>query len=268
MSIQTKLLLELQEIDIELDRFIEENEFIPDKIEQQKSLINETLSASESAKNDLKKLQLDHKKLEGDLKAKEDEIKKHRVELNAIKTNEQYSALLTEIDSCQAEQDKIENEIIVVLEKIDKSGIDVKKSETDIKKVEAGINAVIKELEEKKVALEKEIAALRAKREESAGKVSKNILKKYERIRENSDGIGIASIVNGACGSCHIKLIHQIINEATKVANTPDSNELVLCDNCSRILYVEASLKPPAVTAVSEEKSEIEEPVEQASNGQ
>lgn len=268
MNEQIVSLMKLQELDLELDRVTEEFESIPERIQQQKDLSEELKKNSEQKKNELKTLQVEHKKLELDLASKEQEINKHRVSLNSLKTNEQYSVALSEISKCQSAQDKIETEILAMLEKIDKANQEMKNSEKEIQKKEGGIQERIKNLENRKTELEKELETSTSSRNEFAKNISPVVLKKYEHIRSSRDGVGITPVVRGACGSCHIKLIEQLINEVTKVAHTPQSNDLVYCDNCSRILYIEEPVKPPAPPQIQKEPPapDGQESVEQVSN--
>jgi predicted nucleic acid-binding Zn-ribbon protein len=236
---QISLLIQLQNIDFDLDKLTEEYDSIPVKIEQIKNTINESKANYEKNKNEIKQLQLELKKFELELKAKEDEIKKYKIELNSVKTNEQYNALLLEIKKCEEIKDKTESEILLLLDKIDNSNLEIKNLEKELLKIESSNNEAIKDLENKRVELEKELSIKKQKREDFIKKISPNILKKYEHIRESRDGIALSLITDGACSSCHIKLPPQVINEVTKVITATQIYELVYCENCSRILYIE-----------------------------
>ncbi len=230
---EIRKLIKLQEIDSELDSLIEECSFIPAEIENKKNLISEMKNKLEEDRKKLKNFQVQHKELDLELISCEDAIKKHKTELNIVKTNEQYKALLAEIAKKETEKSGIEDKILQLMENIDSYSNMLKEKEKKLKEEEVKILEQIKSLEEKKKNLEEQIKTQENKRREFSNTIKLDILKKYEHIRESKeDGVAIAAIENNHCGCCRIKLPPQVINEVSK------GNDLVLCDNCTRILYL------------------------------
>ena len=74
---------------------------------------------------------------------------------------------------------------------------------------------------------------IKAQRGALAEKVEKNVLEKYDRLLKNRDGLALASVVGDSCQGCFRIMPPQVINEIKM------NNELVFCDNCARILYLE-----------------------------
>jgi predicted nucleic acid-binding Zn-ribbon protein len=66
-----------------------------------------------------------------------------------------------------------------------------------------------------------------------------NLLRRYDRIRAARGGSPLAQIIPSpdgrevVCSECHITIRPQIIVEVHK------QGELVSCESCSRILYIE-----------------------------
>jgi uncharacterized protein len=81
--------------------------------------------------------------------------------------------------------------------------------------------------------LKGELSKVSVKREELASTVDPAILVQYQRILDKWGKTAVAVIVDEFCGECNMHLRPQIINE-TKIGKS-----IVLCENCSRILYVE-----------------------------
>lgn len=73
----------------------------------------------------------------------------------------------------------------------------------------------------------KEQSAERAKR---AAEVPKPLLAQYEAIRTKYLGVGISVLKGGTCGACGTNL-------PTKVVQSLDSDRLVTCESCHRILF-------------------------------
>ena len=58
-------------------------------------------------------------------------------------------------------------------------------------------------------------------------------VKKYERIIKSKDGLAVVTIANDACQGCFRVMPPQVVNEIKM------NDELVFCENCARILYIE-----------------------------
>ncbi|OGS20446.1 MAG: hypothetical protein A2252_10445 [Elusimicrobia bacterium RIFOXYA2_FULL_39_19] len=232
-GLDIKSLVRLQELDAELDRLNEECELVPAEIEEFKDKITELKKNFDDRKLHIKEIQSKHKGFELDIAAKDDIIKKHKNELNMVKTNEQYKALLNQIANVEAEKGKIEESILKVMEEVESFNRGIKDEENVLKDQEEKINQEIKVYEQKVTDFKGQLVALEEERKQLESSVTPNALKKYEYIRKKcKDGIAITIIENNNCGNCHMQLPAQVINEVSK------NDVLVFCENCSKILYI------------------------------
>src|ERR1700679_3526932 len=108
-----KQLLNVQERDAEMDGFRMESAAIPKRVAALKAEIQANKTALENAKKDLLQFQLAKKEKDMDLETREASIRKHSGELNAVKTNEAYRALVGEIDKAKQEKSAFEDEVLV-----------------------------------------------------------------------------------------------------------------------------------------------------------
>lgn len=225
-----ELLYELQDYDIKIEKIKENVENSPVLIEEKEKDLQEKKATAEAEKKHFVELNSIKKEKEALLDSKEKLIDKHSLELNSIKSNDTYKAMLLEIEKAKADKSVIEDEILELMEKIDIESAVIKQAEADFKVFEQKTNAEIEEIKNSSKKSEDEIAKLEKEREEHKQKVDKNILEQYERIREGRNGQGICFIDGESCGGCGMVLRPQLINQAYKYT------ELVYCDNCSRIL--------------------------------
>ena len=116
-----KLLLNFQDRDLEVDRLKTELAAIPGKITVLKNDMAAARKALEDAKKDLTALQLVKKQKELDLETQETAVRKHSAELNSIKTNEAYRALVGEIDKAKEEKSLLEDQILQNMEATDQA---------------------------------------------------------------------------------------------------------------------------------------------------
>jgi predicted nucleic acid-binding Zn-ribbon protein len=186
--------------------------------------------------------QKDADRLGLDLKEGEEKVSKFRAALNTAKTNKEYAAILTQINTLKADNAKQEDEVLRIMQ--DAEGI---RSEGE--KVKVQMQAEAKRLEEIALTSATEIQRLEAmhkelssQREQAAKEISPEFLTAFERIAENYDGEAMALVeVHGkkpphdyVCGGCYMSLNAEHANAlATR-------DEIRTCDNCGRILYLEA----------------------------
>ncbi len=121
MNDNIKQLLQLQERDSDLDRVRAEAASIPAKITALKTEIQTNKSALENAKQDLTQFQVAKKQKDLDLESREAAIRKHSGDLNAVKTNDAYRALLGEIEKAKQDRSALEDDVLRLMEQIDQA---------------------------------------------------------------------------------------------------------------------------------------------------
>ena len=225
------LLYQLQEKDVKIFELKENLTNLPKIVDEKQKQIADLKASFENKKAEYVRLNSLKKEKEALLSTKEAAIAKHTSDLNTIKANDMYKNCLLEIEKAKADKSVVEDEILQLMEDIDKEMINLKKYEEETKAREAEIN---KEIADAKLTVEKakeNIEAIQKERDEFAKTIDKNILSQYERIRESRNGQGIVTIDGESCSGCNMVLRPQLIVQATKC------KELVYCDNCSRILF-------------------------------
>ena len=225
-----ELLYELQDYDIKIENIKKRIEGAPAFIEEKKKELEAKKQEADEKKKNFVALNSLKKEKEAILDTKEKSIGKHSLELNSVKSNDTYKALLLEIEKAKADKSVIEDEILELMDKIDNENKIVKEFESELKAYEQKTASEISEVESSARQLSDEIKKIEEEREQHKNKVNKSILDQYERIREGRNGQGICLVDAESCGGCGMVLRPQLINQAHKC------NELVLCDNCSRIL--------------------------------
>ena len=223
---ETGALITLQTKDTAMDDLVRKIAAIPAEIRALEGAFGEKKNSMTAARDTLVKLQVEKKSRELSIAEKEEEIRKHHRDLNMIKDNDAFKALLSEIAGAKKQQDDIETEILGFLEAIDKAAAEDKRLQQEVKKIEEEKNLRIKDLE-----------AAKTERAGFAAKISGEILEKYEFVRAQRKGLAIVRIKEDktgkiSCGGCNMGLTAQKIVDI----KTPDA--LVFCDNCQRMIYL------------------------------
>lgn len=176
-----------------------------------------------------------------DLRQREEQVSKFRAALNTAKTNKEYAAILTQINSLKADNAKLEEEVLKVMQDSDTAVAEAEQAQK-------GIEAEVQKLQEVSQTSQQEISRLEGmlkelttRRTEAAAAVPPRELGLFNRIAANYDGEAMAAIeVHGKkppyeyiCGGCFMSLNAEHAN-ALRVHDAVRT-----CDNCQRILYLE-----------------------------
>ena len=149
-----------------------------------------------------------------DLKSREEKVTELRTVLNTAKTNKEYAAILTGINTLKADNAKFEEEALTIMQDIDvlKVQCDETRAEIDVEQVRLDETTTINA--DEIVRLNNILGELATKREDAARQVPANELALFERIGTSSDGDAMAPVeVHGAkppysyvCGGCYMGL--------------------------------------------------------------
>lgn len=250
MQNELTCLIKLQEFDSAIDGLVERIQTTEASIQEKNKQADAFKASLKNAKDSLMAQQLKKKQLESEAEAKEQLIKKHQGELNSLKSNDAYKAMLGEIEQAKEALKKIEDDILGVMESLDSLDKDLKMKEQKIKADENAVRAEAKTLEAEKGKLSDEEKIKRAERDAFAATVPDHLKSHYEAIHAKRGGIVIVPVVNNTCGGCRLNLTPNKANEVKK------GKTMVLCDSCLRILYTPAPVEavpvfsptpPPAV---------------------
>jgi len=177
--------------------------------------------------------------LELELKTKDAEIAKLRTALNTAKTNKEYAAILTQINTDKADNAKDEEAELKLLQEVDviKAEIETIQGETETE--ETRLQEIQKTSGEEIRRLDDMMTELTARRTDAARSVPAEALVVFERLAERYDGEAMAFIeIEGKkppyeyhCGGCFMSLSAENAN----ILRVRD--KVLTCPNCGRILY-------------------------------
>ena len=222
----------LQEIDSHIDKLKEKISSFPERLKELRESLENKGEEVNKLKEAIKKLEVERREKETELLSKEENIKKLQRQLRVAKTNKEYTSFLNEIEGGEKEKLDLEESIIVLWEDIEKEGEESKKVSAELEKDKESFAATESELNRERVKSEENLRQKEKEREDVEKGVKSSILSQYERIRKKKDGLGIASVKDGTCSGCSMK-ISSFLSERLK------KGEVVYCENCSRILYAE-----------------------------
>src|SRR5579864_6905577 len=175
-------LMELQVADKEILRLKEEVAALPKRV----AVIEEKLAATkaklEKAKASAKADETARKKYEAAILDVQSKISKYRDQSLAVKTNEQYRALMQEIQFAEQEIRSNEDKILDLMVNAETRDKDVKAAEAELKAETAEIEKEKAEARLRTAEDEKQLAEWNGKRNTMRAGVNPDILRHYERV--------------------------------------------------------------------------------------
>ena len=112
-------LIELQEIDLKLDKVEEERGDLPSIVQKIKSTLKEKENLLHEQKESIKKFKVESKSMETELGSLKEQLKKYEGQLYQVKTNKEYDAIANETENVKKKIDELENNIIDATESIE-----------------------------------------------------------------------------------------------------------------------------------------------------
>jgi predicted nucleic acid-binding Zn-ribbon protein len=232
-----KGVVEVQQLDQQVAELTVLIDSLPKQIQTLQSQLDDFIHTHEERKKRLAANLKERKDLEGEIKAIQEKITKHKDQLYQVKTNDQYRAMLKEIEGEEGSIRKIEDQVLEKMIESEEIQKNVQEAAARLEGEKARVASEIKRLEDERQKDMDERAGLETRRKELATTLSESVLALYERIRTYRPSPAVAEVRDGLCTACNVLLRPQAYNELRR-------NDAVLtCENCSRIQYY---IEPPA----------------------
>lgn len=224
-------LIQLQELDAEISILEGAIAAIPNQIRTMEQQFVRAKAALDAATGEVDQLQKLRRQKERDLDEAGRELKKRQGRLFEIKTNQEYTATLKEVEGLKQKISTLEEEILIGLDAIDDA---VKIRDQEAEKVRVSQAEFLKnkqQREEELHTLQGRLSILQKSRKHRSGSVEASLLQVYLRLLKSRDGLAVANTTGRSCEGCHVALTPQLYNEVRR-------NEAIrTCEGCGRILY-------------------------------
>ena len=241
-------LIELEKVDREIARLSDEVLALPKRIAEIEHKLSDAKGQVEQAKNGIRMQDSKRRQYESEIQSIQSKISKFRDQSLDVKTNEQYKALMHEIQFAEQEIRKNEDKILEIMEGNELLERQVKATESELKTQSA---VVEKEKSEARILTEqddKKLAELKTERARLREGIGEGALATYDRV-VRARKTGLAEARSQLCGACHVMLRPQTWNELK------GGEKLITCDSCGRILYYDPAHEPPPPAETPKKKT-------------
>ncbi len=230
-KIQLQQLVDLQKID---DQIFEHKKIltdIPNQLASARAELEEKKKILKVATEEIEALQNQRKDLEMQVQGENDHMAKAKMKLPAVKTNKEYTAILSEIDAIKEKVSKVEDKELEIMEVLEEKAKEIPAIEKKCKDEDAHFQEYQekKGTEEKRVA--QELEGLLARRKSLLDQSELLIVQRYQKVYDSRDRRAVVGLRDSVCQGCFNKVLPQMVIEV-KVGG-----KIHQCTGCMRFLF-------------------------------
>jgi uncharacterized protein len=205
----------------------------------QENQVRSLQSALEAKKEEAQLTKIQCDRLDLELRSRDEEVSKLRASLNNSKSNKEYAAILTQLNTTRADNSKIETQILELMKAVEADDEECKKIRTQIEEQKQLLEEVRKKAETASVEHEAEIATIQTEWDAVAKNIPRERLTIFNRVADTYDGEAVVRVEQQddrseaySCGGCFMGVTAESVN----LLMTRD--EIIRCPNCTRILVL------------------------------
>jgi len=206
----------------------------------QENQVRSLQNALEAKAEEIQLTKVQSDRLELELATKDEAIARLRASLNTAKTNKEYAAVLTQLNTTKADNSKIETQILELLRGIEVDEAESKKIQNQIDEQKQALEQTRNQAAALATKYEAEIEEIQAQWDRQAQTLSSEPLRIFKRVAETYDGEALAVVQKQegrtdaySCGGCFMGITAESVN----LLMTKD--DIIHCPNCTRILVLD-----------------------------
>lgn len=246
MKSELEKLIALQELDVKIREIAQKIANIPKQKAEIESQFNAFAADYLEKKTRLEATKKEHRQVEQELKELEAKQEKYRQDLMRVRNEREYSTVLREIDVTKKTISGLETQILEKLELIEQLEKEIEALTPEIEVKRQEFDVLIDECSTKVERLKVDLGAWRQQRAALVSTIPADLLARYNRLTQLRDGLALAEVRDGSCTACFMTIRPQAYADVRK------GEQIMTCDNCSRILYYKGAASPPESPAAAE----------------
>jgi predicted nucleic acid-binding Zn-ribbon protein len=226
-----RFLIGLQDCDLRISHIRKRITEAPLRIQSLEEGLNRLETRLEEESKQFEEAKHERREVEKEIEVMDSRVEKSQVKLSNIKSNKEYKAALKEIDDLKREKSVLEDRAIELMEALEQleRGSSTGKAELEEtrRSVEVNREEILRELKR----MEGELVDLEKERVKFCQSLDRDLLERYDFLRERKGGLAISSVINAVCQACHMGIPPQKFNELIR------GDALLDCPHCNRIIY-------------------------------
>ena len=202
-------LLDLQAVDSEIDRLVEQRGSLPILEDYRKAhQVSQRLAAEISERSGrLKEIDLAEDKAEGEMRLDEEKLDREERRLYAGGLSAREAEhLRNEVNMLRERTSAREDEALGLIDQRDALQVEIEELQAQHGAAEELEQRLDGDIQREWSRIDEQVSGLREKRTGIAPLVAPDLLELYEEIRPTKEGVAAVPLIDGVCGGCHLTL--------------------------------------------------------------
>lgn len=247
MNSDLKSLMELEKIDREIARLTEEVAALPRRVAEIEGQLADHKAAVEKARQAIKNNETSRRKYESDIQGFQQKIIKYREQSSSVKTNDEYRALMHEVEFAEKQISGCEDKILELMISLEGDEKKLKAAEADLKTEGSAVEKEKEEARRRTAEDEEQLKTLGQQRAQLRVGVTDSSLAHYDRVMRQRKS-AIAEAREQKCQACFVMVRPQTWEELKS------NEQIITCSSCGRILYYDPAHEPAAPPETAKKK--------------
>jgi len=226
--------VELQVVDIRRQLAAKER-----GVKRQAAKLRAAEDALAAEREELKRTQVQMDEVDVDLKSRNAHVSKLRENLNTVKTNKEYAAVLSQLNNEKADVTRLESRAYELMAAVEARKQALAEREEAVQQEVRRLQTLEAQLAQAQGSFAERLAELERQRDAAGERLDQKTLELFNRISERYEGEVMARVIQVhprrqefLCEGCNMSL-------AAERANALQSrDDVITCDNCGRILHI------------------------------
>lgn len=177
-------------------------------------------------------LSKERRRVDGELTDQQELLKKYQGTLMQVKNQQQYAAAWKEIDATRKHVKELEESVLKNMTEAEGLQQQLDARNDGHADLQSRYDAAHADWQHSLGDLRKEADELRAKAARIEASLPERLKNEFHKIYRQRQQIGVARVANETCSSCRNRVRAQVMQQLKR-------GELVHCEGCHRILYLE-----------------------------
>lgn len=211
----------------------------------QQAKLGQFRSQRQELASQLKMAQVKSASADNQIKDLQQRIDRLRDQMNNVKSNKEYSAVLIEVNTLKLEKGKLEDAALELMGQVERLQQELQEIEARCQQQEKLAASAHAEVDASQAEIKDQLDELTAKRVAAESQVPAEALAVFNRLAYEHEGEVMAAVVEEdrrsndySCGGCYISIPIERVN-----ALMTHLDQIVCCPNCGRILYLDEEFK-------------------------
>lgn len=233
-------LLRLQEIETQLWTLREALATKSRAVAAQQRKLQQLQQQTQQKLDQLKHAQVDAASQELDIKTQESEIGKLRNALNTARTNKEYDAILSQINSDRADISHQEEKGLAVLTRIDQMDAECRQARQQITQAQEKLDSLSRDQQDSQDKSRQDLDKFEKDKATIAGCIPTPVFDQFQRVCQSYDGQAMAAVTQTdpprnpayCCSGCYMSITIDTVDALMS------KDDIKQCPNCQRLLYI------------------------------